>query len=122
MLDRVTTSAKPLDLRRVNAKACRHWPTVHSHLVDLHGRIVGSVLAELNPEAARRIAAGGEKRRALSQFKLIDETSGSWRDLGSGRQGESIIELVQFLAHDCPRHDAAGWLDNLTSRIVEVAA
>lgn len=122
MLD--TVKAKPLDLRRVNAKACRNWRTCHAHLVDLHGRVLAGVLQELNPEAAKRRADGRERPRRLEQFKLIDEQTGAWRNVGTGHEGDDLISLVQFLADDCDRHTAGEWLDDLTSRIriVENAA
>lgn len=120
MLDVVTKPSKPIDARSVNARACRHFRTVHAHLVDLRGRVVAGVLMELNPEAAKRRCAG-ERPRRLEHFKLIDEQTGSWRNVGSGSSGESIIELVMWLAHDCDRHAALEWLDSLTSRIVAIS-
>jgi hypothetical protein len=116
LLDRPT--AKPLDYRAINRKACRHWRVVHAHLVDLHGRIVVGVLRELNPEAAKR-HADGQRPRRLEHF-TISEADGSWRNLGSGHSGDDIVSLLQFLAHDADRAACAEFLDFLTSRIVEI--
>jgi hypothetical protein len=115
-----TVKAKPLDYRAINRRAWRHWRVVHSHLVDLHGRILVGVLQQLNPEAAKRRAEKREPARRLEHFTIGD--GGSWRNVGSGSVGPDVISLVQWLAHDCTREAAAEWLDDLTGRIVEVAA
>jgi hypothetical protein len=113
-------AVKPtLDYRAINRKACRHWRVTHAHLLTLHGHIVGSVLAELNPAAAARRAEKREPPRRLVHFK-IDESSGRWSNIGSGDSGEDVISIVQWLAYDCPRQDAAEWLHDLCSRIVEL--
>jgi hypothetical protein len=117
MLD-MPTKAKALDYRSIARRSAKHWRVVHAHLVDLHGRVLVGVLQELNPEAAKRRAEKREPARRLEHFTIGD--GGSWRNVGSGHTGESIIDLVQFLAHEADRHACAEWLDGLTSRIVEV--
>ena len=117
MLDSPTKGKAP-DYRSISGRSAKHWRVVHAHLVDLHGGILTGVLQELNPDAAKRRAEKREPARRVEHFRIGE--GGSWRNLGSGTGGENIIELVMWLAHDCPRAAAAGWLDDLTGRIVEV--
>lgn len=119
MLD-APTKGKALDYRGIARRSAKHFRVVHAHLVDLHGRIIVGVLQQLNPEAAHH-RAQGERPRRLEHFTMGGE-GGCWRNIGSGHSGEDVISLVMWLAHDCTREAAAGWLDDLTGRIVEVAA
>jgi hypothetical protein len=124
LLDKVSVTApsNPLDYRAIARRSAKHWQgVIHPHLTDLHGRILVGALTELNPTVAAKLRDSHQKpTRKLEHFTIGE--GGAWRNVGSGHSGETIIELVQFLAYDCDRRAAAEWLDALTSRIVEVRA
>jgi hypothetical protein len=77
MLDALTKPTKPLDYRAINARACKHWQFVYSHLVDLHGRILEASLARLNPTVAAELKDRKERpRRKLEHFRINDQSAG----------------------------------------------
>ena len=118
MLDRVSAR---YDEREICRRACKHWRTLYSHLVDLRGTPLGDV-DRLDPGYAERPAH--YRRQNGRRIKILrgpdQSDGGSWFDVGTGAKGHDVISLVQWLANDCDRRVAAEFLRDLTDRLVEV--
>jgi hypothetical protein len=94
--------------------ALASWPRLWLLIADLKGNPMAAV-REISPE--RGIA---DFPRASSLKWLI--VNGRWADLGSGASGDTVIDLVVWLAGGCERSKAVNFLEQALAELDANAA
>jgi hypothetical protein len=95
-----------LKIAALERRALANFSMIHGSLVCMYGRPLWAVRA-LSEHAA-------EHYPRLNQFRFVDE-HGKWFDIGNGREGVGVIDLVVYLAGGCPRPAATEFLERIVS-------
>ena len=120
----VLAKADKFDLRAINRRAVALWPSLHDHIVGLNGRPLGDVL-RLNPayvaqDPGRARPPGSpqlKEFRGPSSYER-DGGPGAWRDLGTGKSGQDLVSLIEYLSDGADRRVCADFLSRLCDRMV----
>ena len=106
-------TATKLDERTVNAAACRHLNTILGELVDYKGRGNWEVNALCGDHFAEPVK--------LKHWRVIDQYTGAWVDVGEGVRGNDLVSLAEHLGR-CDRKLATAFLGRLVARLEKAAA